>query len=79
MTETEFELPTQVVAEEAREALRPLSDVVGEREFDNVLVRAQRGTDQVEAKVPRAAYRLLLEALAQLSRGQCSHYRADTP
>jgi excisionase family DNA binding protein len=69
MTEAEIELPTDAVAEEARQALRPLSELVRQRKFDRVLVRAQRDRETVEVKVPRAAYSLLLEVLAQLSSG----------
>ena len=69
MTVAEIELPTEEVAEEAREALRPLSELVREHKFEEVLLRAQRDSDKVEVKVPRAAYRLFLEVLAQLSNG----------
>ena len=69
MTVAEIELPTEEVAEEAREALRPLSELVRERRFEDVLLRAQRDTEKVEVRVPRAAYRLFLEVLAQLSNG----------
>ena len=69
MTVAEIELPTEEVAEEAREALRPLSELVREHKFEDVLLRAQRDSDKVEVKVPRAAYRLFLEVLAQLSNG----------
>lgn len=69
MTVAEIELPTEEVAEEAREALRPLSELVREHEFEGVILRAQRDSDKVEVKVPRAAYRLFLEVLAQLSNG----------
>jgi excisionase family DNA binding protein len=69
MTETEIELPTEAVAEEARRALRPLAALVRQRRFDRVLVRAQRDREIVEVKVPRAAYSLFLEVLTQLSNG----------
>ena len=69
MTTAEIELPTEEVAEEAREALRPLSELVRAHDFEDVLLRAQRDSDQVEVRVPRAAYRLFLEVLAQLSNG----------
>ncbi len=42
MTVAEIELPTEEVAEEAREALRPLSELVREHKFEDVLLRAQR-------------------------------------
>jgi excisionase family DNA binding protein len=69
MSVAEIELPTEEVAEEAREALRPLSELVRAHKFEDVLLRAQRDSDKVEVKVPRAAYRLFLEVLAQLSNG----------
>jgi excisionase family DNA binding protein len=69
MTVAEIELPTEEVAEEARVALRPLSELVREHVFEDVLLRARRDGEEVEVKVPRAAYRLFLEVLAQLSNG----------
>lgn len=69
MTTVDIELPTEEVVEEAREALRPLSELVREREFDDVLLRAQRDRENVEVSVPRMAYRLFLEVLAQLASG----------
>jgi excisionase family DNA binding protein len=69
MTTVEIELPTEAVVEEAREALRPLSELVRENEFNDVVLRAQRDRENVEVRVPRTAYRLFLEVLSQLSSG----------
>ena len=69
MTVAEIELPTEAVAEEAREALRPLSELVREHDFEDVLMRAQHDGETADVKIPRAAYRLFLEVLAQLSNG----------
>jgi excisionase family DNA binding protein len=69
VTVAEIELPSEEVAEEAREALRPLSELVREHAFEDVLLRAKRDGEQVEVRVPRAAYHLFLEVLAQLSNG----------
>ena len=69
MTVAELELPSEEVADEAREALRPLSELVREHKFEEVLLRAQRDGEKVEVKVPRAAYQLFLEVLAQLANG----------
>jgi excisionase family DNA binding protein len=69
MTVAEIELPTEEVAENAREALCQLSELVRKHAFEDVLLLAKRDAQQVEVKVPHAAYRLFLEVLAQLSRG----------
>jgi excisionase family DNA binding protein len=40
-----------------------------EHAFEDVLLSAKRDSEQVEVRVPRAAYHLFLEVLAQLSNG----------
>lgn len=69
MAVAEIELPSSEVAKEAGEALRPLSELVRAHEFEDVLLRAEHDGDEAEARVPRAAYRLFLEVLAQLANG----------
>jgi excisionase family DNA binding protein len=69
MTVNEIELPTEAVAREALQALRPLSELARQRTFEHVLVRAQGDRESVGVKVPRAAFKLFLEVLAQLSNG----------
>lgn len=69
MTVAEIEIPSSQVSREAQEALRPLSELVRAHEFEDVLLRAERDGDEAEARVPRAAYRLFLEVLAQLANG----------
>ena len=69
MTETEIELPTEAVAQEARHALQSLSDLVRERSYEHVTLRARRARNTAEVSLPRAAYQLLLDVLSQLSSG----------
>lgn len=69
MTVTEIELPTEAVAEEARQALNPLSDLVREHSYEHVTLRARRARNTAEVSVPRAAYQLFLDVLSQLSSG----------
>ena len=69
MAETEIELPTKAGVEEARQALRPLSDLVRERRYDHVLLQVRRAKNTAEVSVPRAAYRLFLKVLAELANG----------
>ena len=69
MTVTAIEIPTAVVVQQARDALRPLAELVHAKRFDDVRLRAECDGDTVDVTVPRAAYQLLLESLAQLSNG----------
>lgn len=64
-----LDLPTPEVAEEAREALQSLSELVRSRPFEDVQLRARHDRDSVEVRVPHTAYRLFLELLAQLANG----------
>jgi excisionase family DNA binding protein len=65
----DLELPTPEVSEEARDALRPLADLVRSQSFKDVHLRAQRDGEFVEVTVPRTAYRLFLELLGHLADG----------
>ena len=69
MTVAAIEIPTAVVVQQARDALRPLAELVHAKRFDDVRLRAECAGDTVDVTVPRAAYQLLLEGLAQLSNG----------
>ena len=69
MTVAAIEIPTAVVVQQARDALRPLAELVHAKRFDDVRLRAECDGDTVDVTVPRAAYQLLLESLAQLSNG----------
>ena len=69
MTVTAIEIPTALVVQQARDALRPLAELVHAKRFDDVRLRAECDGDTVDVTVPRAAYQLLLESLAQLSNG----------
>ena len=69
MTVASIEIPTAVVLQQARDALRPLAELVHAKRFDDVRLRAECDGDTVDVTVPRAAYQLLLESLAQLSNG----------
>ena len=69
MTVTAIEIPTALVVQQARDALRPLAELVHAKRFDDVRLRAECDGDTVDVTVPRAAYQLLLEGLAQLSNG----------
>ena len=69
MTVTAIEIPTALVVQQARDALRPLAELVHAKRFDDVRLRAECDGDTVDVTVPRAAYQLLLGGLAQLSNG----------
>ena len=69
MTVAAIEIPTAVVVQQARDALRPLAELVHAKRFDDVRLRAECDGDTVDVTVPRAAYQLLLGGLAQLSNG----------
>ena len=69
MTVAAIEIPTALVVQQARDALRPLAELVHAKRFDDVRLRAECDGDTVDVTVPRAAYQLLLESLAQLSNG----------
>ena len=69
MTVAAIEIPTAVVVQQARDALRPLAELVHAKRFDDVRLRAECDGDTVDVTVPRAAYQVLLESLAQLSNG----------
>ncbi|HEX5409872.1 MAG TPA: helix-turn-helix domain-containing protein [Gemmatimonadaceae bacterium] len=65
----DIELPTAEVAEEAKNALRPLSEIVRSRSFRGVKLTVKRGGASVEVTVPRSAYILFLELLGHLAEG----------
>ena len=55
MTVTAIEIPTALVVQQARDALRPLAELVHAKRFDDVRLRAECDGDTVDVTVPRAA------------------------
>lgn len=69
MTIAEIELPSAEVREEAQLALRRLSTLMKSDKPRDVKLRAERDHESTNATIPRQAYRLFLEVLAQLAEG----------
>ena len=55
MTVAAIEIPTALVVQQARDALRPLAELVHAKRFDDVRLRAECDGDTVDVTVPRAA------------------------
>lgn len=69
MIATDIESPTDAVSAEARRALLQLADLVREGGHYGVKLHARGARKTVDTTVPRAAFQLLLDVLAQLAEG----------
>jgi excisionase family DNA binding protein len=66
---TDIQLPTPEIAAEAKEAVRVLRQVRAKKSSRVVHVKPEGGKGDVAVTVPRAAYELFLEVLAQMAEG----------
>lgn len=69
MEQVHTKLPTPGEADEAREAVRGLSEVLGKRSLKAIRVRASGDGSEASVTVPREAFQLFLEILGHMAKG----------
>jgi excisionase family DNA binding protein len=69
MAGTALKLPTPEVTEQARSALRVLSELPPKRPAPLIRVQPEGGDEGVSVTVPREAFELFLEVLGQMANG----------
>jgi excisionase family DNA binding protein len=69
MTAAALKLPTPKDSEQAQEAIRALSKILRRKSSRAIRVQPEGGKEEVSVTVPREAFELFLDILAQMANG----------